>query len=67
MGNKHKKSNLRKITVNGKLYHWKVDIVPWQGKFLTIWVDRHKSICEGIDNEIITPKNVREIIIKKEL
>ena len=67
MGNRTKKSDLRKIIVNDKLYYWNVSDYNCDGdggcKF-QIWYDKEVIFKEIIHNDTITPKNVREQILK---
>jgi len=67
MGNRVKKSFLRKIIVDNKLYYWNVSNYNCDGDGgcnFQIWYDKEVIYDEVILNDIITPKIVREHILK---
>ena len=67
MGNKNKKSNLRKITVNDQVYYWTVNSPNCDGDYgsrYKIWKDKKVIFHDVIHGETITPKNVREKILE---
>ena len=67
MGNKNRKRNLRKITINDEIYFWNVSGYNCDGDGgyrFDIWKDKNKIYDGLIHNKTITPKYVREIILK---
>lgn len=67
MGNRFKKSNLRKIVVNNEEYLWGIGNYNCDGDFgskFQIFKDKKKVYLDIIHGETVTPKTVREIILK---
>jgi len=66
MSNKSRKRNLRKIVVNGQLYHWLVFDYNCDGdggsKF-KIWKDKVVVHDDIVSTEGITPRMVKDIIL----
>ena len=67
MGNRNKKSNLRKIIVDEQLYYWTVNSPNCDGDghfLMNIWKDKVKIYSKVQPFGEITPKNVREKILE---
>lgn len=64
MGNPNKKSNLRKINVDGFEYFWNIRGLNEDNndKILVIMKDKKTLIRRELNNEEITPSNVEGII-----
>jgi len=67
MSNKSRKRNLRKITVNDELYNWLVFDYNCDGdggSRFKIWKDKVLVHYDIVSAKVITPKTVRDIILK---
>ena len=67
MSSKNRLKNARGININNVQYFWNVSDKNCDGDDgcrLRIWKDRAKIYETVIHTEIITPKSIREIILK---